>query len=951
MKNNRLIKIIISLISCIAVITSAIFIGIYFYNKSNSNNFSDDNYISLDYGFTDVTVTDEKSALEAISSVSDVVGINNVDDELKISSTNTIDNDTYYKFQQYYNGIPVYGKSVCLVCDKDGQAAAMTANYIKPRLEKTIVDTVSDDEIQKSIKNYFDTYNIYVDKISDDNLVYYIDIKNEMQLAYKVISYSKDNIYEIIINAKNAEIISSISILDNESVNIYSKKSRDLSAIGWKNDDNSYHLYNEKYNISVFDFKKAHTNLKEDNGENKILLDFTEYGVDTIYSKTDEFEEDAVLLLKNLIKVNDYYNELGFDGFYRTHACLNDKRFYKNAAGGSAYNEDNQNCAIMYIGEKSDAGLLDLIGHEYTHAITRSIVSWNGEEPGINEGFSDVFGELFEYYINGETDWMHGPRIIRNPSENNYPQNINDENNSGEDDSHGYSTVISHAAYLMWNGIEGNERKSINCNTLSKLWYRSLSLLQSNTTFSQCRNAVELSARIMFKNGELTLDQYKCVCEAFDIVGIDRANYTYQSKVKNDFNLKVLSIEETDNVNFKLRIYKLRNYEFDIKSIIKQPKLVLEENSLYGNKKLNLDDGIYKFEITDLDENSQNFEPITIKIIVDGNSENAVDEVTVRTDFSDITTVILNEEEKTSKKLTITDFLGLEFGNLISSYGENYDICDAEGWIPSSPSGERMVGYKNIPFSFLVWTGRDEPLIPYENDEITDVMFTKSLSTENYSIDGKINTDIIWLELQNNTTGTKWIDGQYYAYSYKIENPLGDISIIFQYEDMPKENSVADFIIATDYFDVPEEDWMSNTLYQPIIEKHRSVCEKNHSYYNDIVCCTWFLFDVDKNGIDELIIQDGGAEQAKYHHYYTIKDNKVTELGEYNAWHMGLYEEDGSLFGKVVSPNGPTELYQISIVDNKVEKILIKTTDDVDYPFYSNSIMPMDISYNINDYN
>lgn len=938
MKNNRLIKIIISLLCCIVVITIAIIIAIHLNNKNDSNNFSDDNYISLDYGFTEVKVTDEKSALKAISSVADVIGISNVDDELKINDVNTIGNDTYYRFQQYYNDIPVYGKSVCLVCDKDGQAATMTANYIKPKFKKTIVDAISDNEIQKSVKNYFDMDNISVDKISDDNLVYYIDLKNEMQLAYKIISYSTDNIYEIIINAKNAEIISSVSLLDDESANIYSKKSRDLSAIGWKNDDNSYHLYNEKYNISIFDFKKAHTNLKEDNGENKILLDFTEYGMDTIYSNTDEFEEDAVLLLKNLINVNDYYNKLGFDGFYRTHACLNDKRFYKNAAGGSARDENNQDCAIIYIGEKSDSSSLDLIGHEYTHAITRSKVSWNGEQPGINEGFSDVFGEFFEYYINGETDWIHGPRIIRNPSENNYPQSINDENNSGEDDSHGYSTVISHTAYLMWNGIDGDEYMKIDCNKLAQLWYRTLSIMHSDCTFNQFANAITLTATHMVRYGELTPMQLQCVLKALDKTGIQ--NYNDLSAIQScaDLCIKDMNLKSYDN--YHLTVTEILTIDLQL------GKTVIDTDVSSPEKyKLNLEAGKYILSVKDNSQQGSDNTFSRIITVVEPTYRNRYHllntSVTIYTDFG---------------TYTMMDYLGLEFEELTDLHGDNYDICDSAGWIPSSPSRERMIGYKNIPFSFLVWTGRDTPLAPYENDEITDVMYTKSSSNDVYSIDGNIQTNITWSELQKNTVGIKWIDNQYYAYSYKIEDPLGDISVIFQYENIPNENSTADYIILTEYFDVAEEDWSTNIFYQPIIEKYRAECEQLHNHDDYTFCCTWFLFDVDNNGVDELIIQEqeGGAEQAKYHHYFTISNNKVIELGGYSAWHMGLYEENGMLFGKVVSPNSPTEFYQISISNNKVENKLIKTidksSDDGDYPPYSNAIMPMDISYDINEY-
>ncbi len=306
-----------------------------------------------------------------------------------------------------------------------------------------------------------------------------------------------------------------------------------------------------------------------------------------------------------------------------------------------------------------------------------------------------------------------------------------------------------------------------------------------------------------------------------------------------------------------------------------------------------------------------------------------------------------------AKQLKMTDFLGMTFGELIELYGTDYIITDTSGWIPSSPSKERMIGYneQDVPFDFLIWTGREKPLIPYDNDEITDVSFTSSNSNKSYSIDGIINTDIRWADLQKKTNGIKWIDNQYYAYSYTIS----DIAVDFQYESIPTNDTIADYICISNRDWKPEnENWSTNILYQPIIEKYRSECEKSHSYYNDIVCCTWFLFDVDDNGVDELIIQDGGAEQARYHHYFTISNDEVIDLGKYSSWHMGLYEKDRKLFGKVVSPNSPTEFYQMSIVNDKVENKLIKTMDksedNGDFPVNSNPIMPMDISYDINEY-
>lgn len=72
---------------------------------------------------------------------------------------------------------------------------------------------------------------------------------------------------------------------------------------------------------------------------------------------------------------------------------------------------------------------LDILGHEYTHAVTGSTaqLKYEGESGALNESFSDIFGEAIESYWNGTPDWLVGnqraPGAIRdlmNP--NNFSQ-------------------------------------------------------------------------------------------------------------------------------------------------------------------------------------------------------------------------------------------------------------------------------------------------------------------------------------------------------------------------------------------------------------------------------------------------------------------------------------------------------------------------------------------------
>ena len=92
-KSKKPIIISIAVVLVIALITvsvSFLFFGNGSPSPENTLNgeeltaLSNENYVSFSEGFTDVKVTDEKSAFEAVSSVSNTIGINDVEKELKI---------------------------------------------------------------------------------------------------------------------------------------------------------------------------------------------------------------------------------------------------------------------------------------------------------------------------------------------------------------------------------------------------------------------------------------------------------------------------------------------------------------------------------------------------------------------------------------------------------------------------------------------------------------------------------------------------------------------------------------------------------------------------------------------------------------------------------------------------------------------------------------------------
>lgn len=549
---------------CCAVLVISATVGAVILNRDNDagQSTSDENYVYLDSGFSDVEITDSSSALEAISSVKDMIGIENAQEELKSSSMDTVTDHTYYRFQQYYKDIPVYGRNIVVVSDADGQASLLTSNYININDISNTEINVIPQQVQQSVNNYFETSDIRISEIDNQNIIIYsFDDDRKPVLAYRFVILYNNVIYEMIADAKNAEILSVRELVMPISEKVYSSDSG-KATVGWKDDDGSYLLYNEKYNISIFDV--ANINTRDENGE--IKEDFTEYGISTISSNTNKFDEQAIILLDNMIKFNEFYNELGDKGFDSVHAAINCSYDNGNNASGGGIVKNDKRMAAILVGSNMETSQMDVLGHEYTHAITGSIIDLNdsksAETGAISEGISDIFGELIEgkFLKKNIPDWS-----LNNPVASLY-RNISDPQASGNkgkitdsskiDSKYEYSTVISHAAYLMWNGGEsGLDIFKIDIDKLAHLWYRSLYIMQSDATFNQCANAVILTAETMQNSGDLTQAQVACVRRAFESVGIYAdMHLSLTESSTNGAKVNVIDINGNPLSNYYLKV-------------------------------------------------------------------------------------------------------------------------------------------------------------------------------------------------------------------------------------------------------------------------------------------------------------------------------------------------------------------------------------------------------------
>lgn len=150
---------------------------------------------------------------------------------------------------------------------------------------------------------------------------------------------------------------------------------------------------------------------------------------------------------------------------------------------------------------------LDIVGHEFTHALTHFSVRdefgaprgflFSNESGSLSEGFADVFGEAAERFAYGSNNWMMGSsqgvttpimRDLKNPESMNLPSTMYSPSYfCGTDDAGGIHTnnvVLAHAAYRLANGgeLSGCRINGIGQDKQEAIFYRALSTYFSSTS-------------------------------------------------------------------------------------------------------------------------------------------------------------------------------------------------------------------------------------------------------------------------------------------------------------------------------------------------------------------------------------------------------------------------------------------------------------------------------------
>lgn len=115
-----------------------------------------------------------------------------------------------------------------------------------------------------------------------------------------------------------------------------------------------------------------------------------------------------------------------------------------------------------------------------------------------------------------------------------------------------------------------------------------------------------------------------------------------------------------------------------------------------------------------------------------------------------------------------------------------------------------------------------------------------------------------------------------------------------------------------------EENATVEEIYEVVLKNARLLYDFFDGTHDEWI--EYYLYDMNCDGTNELILQTGTCEGDFIFRFYTITDGKAEEVGQTEAFHSGLFRcESGGLYRQVVHM-GYEEIYQITMSSGKISE-------------------------------
>lgn len=717
----------------------------------------------LDGSIVKERITDSASALRAVESIAEHLGISDAAACYETCSAQPLMNDVFYSCPQEYNGVPVYGSNIDFIVDENGNCLNVTDNHARISGLNTNPVLTEEEAIQKALSNG-------ASDVDSNGLCIYSCFDTNPCLTYNLYGIEDGTSMQYFVSAETGETVA-------EFCRSYTGETVD--GVGYDRPesgierhfnlykiDNRFYLYDKERNIAVFNAygRKAivrsggfidnelHTYCYSETENGVIIVCDSDgnrysytYGEDGQHYLTSQADADVVFpvqataSLKYALDDNteamfpvmttngsnyvnndravaamsyaaysyDFYSDIfgrnGFDNKGGFTSILFDTT-HPNACSSNvivqyASNGEYSNLTNIQVGTKQGMAY-DVIGHEYTHSVEQAIscMLYERESGAVMEGLSDIFGELIEDYANnatsgnptltGSCDWKNESRNISNPEKSKCPavykgkywkETAECPNEEGNDYGyvHNNSTVISHMAYLLSNGMNGASYcEALNNRQIAELYYRTIFMLPVCCSFNQFGRMLLRSAELMYERELLNAKQFTCVLAALNNSGIGVQNSDIRGMIYNVQPKCTLDIRGLDLTNCECTVKLSKIVNGNAAGGSQQPLEIILKGTINKPTEVDLSGGeLFLLEIRNSGEEASNSEVYKIFLSVD--SENGRPELVFYTMYGTV-----------SPEITVDTNVQVAAGNSVS-----YAITeDGSLWEWGAKCGTRLAG-------------------------------------------------------------------------------------------------------------------------------------------------------------------------------------------------------------------------------------------------------------------
>ena len=578
-------------------------------------------------GNSDIIITDRSTALEAITAVSDELGIASPAEEYTFKRYDEGETFDTYTFQQSKEGFNVVGYELKVNAGKSGEMISIVGNHIDLsnadttfRLSDGEAESYAKKRMKSDLEADPDDYNL-----RSNGRVITIDENGDPHAAYAYTvsdPVTRNVVYTVYVDAETGKIIESENENSVQRPNFSTSYSR-------RND----YLYDDIRNIYIYDDfteKNGFAQAEKTSVAAKKLLDYT--------VKAYDFFDDNYTRRLSAYYLTLYGASERQRGYLRSEIIPDELtvRFYDENGDGFA---DHASTAAL-----SENISLNSASKEYVKAILPYSISGNSV---FYIGLSDIFAEIIEDYSDGSfdnsCDWISAPdhdgntRNIADPAASGNAVTVDDTAGktfglSPEEQDHD-STLISHTAYLMTKGTGNYE--ALTTEQLAYLCYISLTVMPERMTYEQfcdilITSAMEMNkASVNARKSKVTLtdSQLMCVIAALEESGFSTSG-----------TCRLLEKAYTNTAEFTVYDHSYdtySDYHLIVEKAFDGTKVIDKDCSSERFTLEGIDPGIYRIIITD--NKNQGISYTSGDFLVgDGSSENYLTSDRILTKFGSL---------------------------------------------------------------------------------------------------------------------------------------------------------------------------------------------------------------------------------------------------------------------------------------------------------------------------